>query len=240
MYIALAHAHRLAILPRRGLSIVEMLVGIAVGMFVLAGATLLTSSQLADNRFLLLETQIQQDLRATADIVTRELRRSGYWNNATTSTVWSPLGASAPSNGYQTFSLRGNPGAVHDVTFAYSKRAGPSPLVNAPTNAELFGYRLNAVNKTIEARMGAAGWQTLTDPTVLVITQFDITPVEDVIVVPCASACPGGGTACWPQQSMVNVTVEISGQAAHDPNVKRSVQSGVRIRNDRITGVCPS
>jgi hypothetical protein len=39
---------------------------------------------------------------------------------------------------------------------------------------------------------------------------------------------------------MVNVTVEISGQAAHDPNVKRSVQSGVRIRNDRITGVCPS
>jgi hypothetical protein len=75
---------------------------------------------------------------------------------------------------------------------------------------------------------------------VLVITQFDITPVEDVIVVPCANACPGGGTACWPQQSMVNVTVEISGQAAHDPNVKRSVQSGVRIRNDRITGVCPS
>ena len=71
----------------RGLSIVELMVGIAVGMFVLAGASLLASSQLSDNRQLLLETQVQQDLRATADLIARELRRGGYWANAG-STVW--------------------------------------------------------------------------------------------------------------------------------------------------------
>ena len=53
---------------QRGLTLVELMVGLAVGLFVLAGATLVVSSQLNDNRTLLLETQIQQDLRAKARI----------------------------------------------------------------------------------------------------------------------------------------------------------------------------
>ena len=63
----------------RGLSLVELMVGVAVGLFVVAAAALMASGQLSDNRRLLLETQLQQDLRATVDIVTRELRRTGYW-----------------------------------------------------------------------------------------------------------------------------------------------------------------
>lgn len=225
--------------PASGLSIVEMLVGIAVGMFVLAGATLVTSSQLSDNRQLILETQIQQDLRATADVITRELRRSGYWNNAT-ATVWGPSGASAPINAFQTFSQTGNPGVVDNVTFSYSKQNVVSaPVANAPNGDEQFGYRLNAIDKTIEAKVGGAGWQTLTDPNVVLITQFDLDPRTEVSVVPCAKSCVGGGTACWPQMLSVNVNISISGQATHDAKVKRSVQSGVRIRNDQITGVCP-
>ena len=74
-------------LRSRGLSIVEMLVGIAIGLFVVAGATLVATGQLADNRLLMLETQLQQDLRATADLVARELRRGGLWGNAADS-VW--------------------------------------------------------------------------------------------------------------------------------------------------------
>lgn len=69
--------HAFAMARQRGLSLVELLVGISVGLFVLAGATLLLSTQLGDNRRLLLETQLQQDLRATMDIITRELRRAG-------------------------------------------------------------------------------------------------------------------------------------------------------------------
>ena len=62
-----------------GLSLVELMVGVAVGLFVVAGATLVVSNQLGDNRRLMLETQIQQDLRAAADLIARDLRRSGYW-----------------------------------------------------------------------------------------------------------------------------------------------------------------
>ena len=69
---------------QRGLSIVELMVGIAVGLFVVAAASTLVATQLSDNRRLMLETQVHQDLRAAADIITREVRRSGYWNAAPT------------------------------------------------------------------------------------------------------------------------------------------------------------
>ena len=51
------------------------MVGVAVGLFVVAAASMLVATQLSDNRRLTLETQVQQDLRAAADIITRELRR---------------------------------------------------------------------------------------------------------------------------------------------------------------------
>ena len=55
-----------------------MMVGIAIGLFIVAGAVALVATQLGENRRMLLETQVQQDLRAAADIITRELRRGGY------------------------------------------------------------------------------------------------------------------------------------------------------------------
>ena len=66
---------------QRGLSIVEMMVGVTIGLLVVAGATMVVSTQLLDNRQLMVETQVQQDLRAAADIITRDLRRAGYTSN---------------------------------------------------------------------------------------------------------------------------------------------------------------
>ena len=60
------------------------MVGVAIGLFVVAAASMLVVTQLSDNRRLTLETQVQQDLRATADIITRELRRAGHWGKART------------------------------------------------------------------------------------------------------------------------------------------------------------
>src|SRR4051812_42106673 len=75
-----------------GLSLVELMVGVAVGLFVVAGATMAVANQLGDNRRLMLETQIQQDLRAAADLIARDIRRAGYWGRAE-SGIWSPAAA---------------------------------------------------------------------------------------------------------------------------------------------------
>ena len=77
------------------MSIVELLVGLAIGLFIVAtGLTLLTGN-LRENRSLLLEARLMQDLRTAADLVSRDLRRAGYWGAAVDG-VWSDGASSVP------------------------------------------------------------------------------------------------------------------------------------------------
>lgn len=223
----------------RGLSIVELMVGIAVGMFVLAGASLLVSSQLSDNRLLLLETQVQQDLRATADLIARDMRRGGFWANAG-STVWPAAGVAAPPNPYRGAWTDVGPGGRPEWSYSYSSDSTLNPENNAEDGAERFGFTLNTTSDAIEMRIGGAGWQALTDGNVVRVTQFTVTPNPQTIVVPCSKACPGGGIACWPTLVVLDYSIAIAASAVHDGRVGRSIRSDVRLRNDRVTGSCPT
>lgn len=104
---------------QRGLSLVELMVGVAVGLFVVAGATMLVANQLGDNRRLLLETQIQQDLRAAADIIVRDIRRSGYWGAAQTG-VWYAGSPGVTANPYTAVAPAVSGAAASSVSFNYS------------------------------------------------------------------------------------------------------------------------
>lgn len=223
----------------RGLSIIELMVGIAVGMFVLAGATLVVSSQLSDNRQLMLETQVQQDLRATADLIARDLRRGGYWANAG-STVWPAAGTVAPPNPYRGGWTFVNAGGHSEWSYAYTSDVDGTTENNIEDAVEQFGFRLSSGNDVIEMRLGGAGWQALTDVNVVRVNQFTITPNVQTIVVPCSKACPLGGNACWPTQVVLDYNIAIAASAVHDSRVGRSIRSDVRLRNDRVTGSCPA
>ncbi|NJK42625.1 MAG: hypothetical protein HC937_02780 [Aquincola sp.] len=88
---------------QRGLSVVELLIGAAVGLFIVGGAIALLVNQLRDNRVLLLETRVNQDLRSAADLVARDVRRAGYWGNALAGAVFpaasNPYRAVTPASG---------------------------------------------------------------------------------------------------------------------------------------------
>ena len=210
---------------QRGISLVEMMVGIAVGLFVVAGASIVVSTQLSDNRRLLLETQLHQDLRATADIITRELRRAGAEDNAL-SHVWSPAGsASSPRS---NITVAGNLG---EVGFEYVRSANPGP----------WGFKLEQVSSegvdrgVIRTRISSGGWQDLTDANTLNVTDFRVVQLPVVTeTLPCARACSVNplDTACWPTLSMRSYEIQIAAQALSDPRVRRSIRSTVRLRND--------
>ncbi|MES1161637.1 MAG: prepilin-type N-terminal cleavage/methylation domain-containing protein, partial [Rhizobacter sp.] len=64
---------------QHGLSLIELMIGVAIALFIaVAGSTLLVG-HLRENRALLLEARLTQDLRTAADLITRDLRRAGYW-----------------------------------------------------------------------------------------------------------------------------------------------------------------
>lgn len=219
---------------QRGLSMVELLVGVAIGLFIAATGTTLLASNLREGRALLVETRLMQDLRTAADVIARDLRRAGYWGSAADG-VWSGGTSSVQANPYAA--VAPNTAASDAVSFRYSRDTTEN---NSIDSNEQFGFRLR--KGVIELQLGAGNWQALTDSGTLTVTSFSVTPtVQDVsLAATCTLPCPPGSSAtCPPRQEIRSLDVSISARAANDPAVTRSVRSNVRVRNDPLVGACP-
>lgn len=206
---------------QRGLSLVEMMVGIAVGLFIVAGSTLVVTAQLGDNRRLLIETQLQQDLRATGDVITRELRRSGgVAGESPSKFVWVP-GTSAVPVAYNAITISES---GSQVDFEYRRNAVAGP----------WGFKLDGgVIKTFTS----GDWQALTDSNVMEVTVFNVQPIDSLTeVIPCPRGCGGDptDTSCWPTVEVRNYEVRIEAQSRVDSSVQRALRSQVRVRNDAV------
>lgn len=208
----------------RGLSLVELMVGIAVGLFITGAATLVVTSQLADTRRLLLDTQLQQDLRATTDIITRELRRAGSAGSTTIAQngIWFPTVGNVVENSW-TGITPDDGEASSNVEFRYRRSGG---------NEGPFGFKVEG--ETVKSLIGGV-WQELTDSRIMRVTELTVTPdAEQTFQIPCPRTCPGGGTACWPTLSVRGYQVLITAESRVDPDVVRTLRSHVRVRNDQV------
>jgi prepilin peptidase dependent protein B len=227
---------------QRGLSIVELLVGVAVGLFLVAGAATLFVTNLGNSRQLLLEARINQDLRATVDLITRDLRRAGYWGNSlagTTATVTAGVSATTP-NPYRAIT----PG-TGIVEYSFEQGAAN------------FGFQRVDVNGVgvVQMKLGAGNWQPVTDRTAMDVTAFTVTPTEtnvdvrtacavaccsdaDVTAGTCATRNIAAGASC-PTIRVRQYAVTLTASAIGDARVTRTLQTRVRPRNDEYGGVCP-
>jgi len=211
---------------------VELLVGTAIGLIIVAAATTVVVRHARENRALMVEARLVQDLRTAADIVSRDLRRAGYWA-ASASGVRGDDGSAVVANPYAALTPDG--AASDAVRLSFSRDASENGLVD---NNEQFGFRLR--NGTIELQLGASNWQALTDPATLVVTAFNVAPhtEETSLARFCAEPCAAGSTSCPPRQQVRSFMLAIAGRSALDANVTRSVQSGVRLRNVSVVGNC--
>jgi len=235
------HPARPRPLRQRGLSIVELMVGVTIGLFILAGTTMMLTTQLGDNRRLLLEAQMQQDMRAAADMIARDIRRAGYWAQAYRQ-VW-PDDPDAPpmANPYRVMTPAAAANGSTSVVYDRSTDEERGNMIGTDDNAvdgvagvaggtrEQVGFQLNELRQTIDYLVGN-GWQALTDPAVMRVTQFSL--IITARDLPCVGACPIGPGGCPLRQSARDVTVTIIAQAVHDPAVQRSLQDNIRLRND--------
>lgn len=220
----------------RGLSLVELMIGIAVGMFVVAAAATLVATQLTENRRMQLELQVQQDLRATADIITRELRRAASIAqfNDVANYVWTP-GTLWQANDNVPAAPASGPST--SVTFQQAR---------SPNGVGSSGFRLD--NGTVQTFLVGSGWQPLTDTTTMTVTTFSIDLVsEGAIRVACAKLCDDGTDNCWPTVTVRTYTIDITGRSTNDAQVVRSLRSSVRVRNEILeadpilgTRACPA
>ncbi len=211
----------------RGTTLVELMVGLALGMFIVSVMVRATIGQLFDHRRLMLEAQVEQDLRAAADVMVRDLRRSGYWAGA----LMQLAAVGGVANPYAAVTAKAG-----GLTYAYSRDTQDD---QATGDADASGVKLDG--GVLKLRMGDAGWQSLTDPQTVTVRKANISlgvqrvPLSDY----CPNPCPSTGTShCPPMQELRDVHIQLVGVAAADAQVVRSLDVDVRLRNDQLVGAC--
>lgn len=215
-----------------GVSLVELLIGITIGLFIVGASLTALQMQLRESRSLIAQNRLMQDLRAAADLMARDLRRVSYWGAADHG-VWPPTGfAGAAINPYTAMTTSGSA-----VAFRYSRDAVENDLVDSN---EQFGYRLR--NGVLEMQLGIAPWQAMTDSTTMKVTRFEVTPTEQLrsLAGSCTTPCPIADLNCPPQLHVRSLVLMLTAQGLGETTIERSVRSTVRLRNDTITGHCPA
>ena len=233
---------------QRGMSIVELMVGIALGMFLVAGAATLFVSHLGNSRRLLQEARVNQDLRAAADLIARDLRRAGHWGNAIAGTVVATGATATTPNPYKA--VVDNAGQ-QKIEYQYSR----DPVEDGVVNANEFGgiQRTNA--GVIQMKINNA-WQDVTDPNTINVSALTILPSEqpvdardacataccsdaDVAAATCALRNIAAGARC-PEITVRRYQLTLTAAATTDSTVRRTLTTSVRVRNDEQSGVCPA
>jgi prepilin peptidase dependent protein B len=218
----------------RGLSLVELMVGLAVGLVVIALAIAAMARQAGASRSLLLDAQLTQELRAATDLLVRHVRRAGHWSEAAQG-VWRP---DRPAPAVSPHTLLSE--APDRLRFSYSSPAADTDVPLAANDH--FGFRLR--DGILDIELGEGRWQPLTDPALLRITRLVLTPREHDRPMPggCPQACPATGadrvTTCPPRVRVRQVDVRVEAEATRHPEVHRQVVTQVRTRNDMLVGGC--
>ena len=232
----------------RGFSLVELMVAMVAGLVVGGAVLAFAIASMKSNADYLVSTRLTQDLRSTLDLVTRELRRSGYDEDS--------LGyiSTSSGSGFARLLLDDETATAGDfqcVIFAYD-RAGGAIVGGSPEpgNGEIRGFRyaersidgvdIGVVEYAVSddgitptcagdapdytdypATCNAgSGWCALSDPTRLAITSFIIRDRRT------------GVPASAPVVQVRELDVTITGDAIGSDEYTRTFASTVRVRSD--------
>lgn len=229
----------------RGFSLVELMVGSAVAIWLLLGAIQLIGHHFASYRAQVRELRLNQELRAAVDVMARDLKRAGHWNGALQAFA---AGAVSTDNPYAPVTL-GNTTPSSSMEYGYDQ--------SATTQPNAFGFRRRVSSDgmgSLQMKNAAGGWQPLTDPAVVNITELTITPVLRSIPLWTSCPCrfrPVHTPACedsalqelahMPRVWIHQYDIEIAGNAAGDTTLARVVSEHVRLGNSATVDLdgCP-
>ena len=219
------------VMRQRGFTLVELMIGLAVGLFIVGAASGLLAARLREHKAMLVEARLMQDLRTSMDIVMRDLRRSGYWGEASAA-----MRAGSPSS--NPYLAPAPASAASDaVSFQLSRDDVEN---NKLDDNEQFGFRLR--KGVLDMLIGGGSWQALNDAGTMTVTAFTVTPTvrDQALADLCDTPCPVGVVACGPTLQQRSLAVSITARAGADSRIVRTLTGEVKLRNDAIAGACPA
>ena len=144
----------------KGETLTGLLVGMSVGLVVLAAGSAMLANHLRAHRTALQDSHLHTDLRSATDWMARELRKAQY--NANAWQTRSPAACNDPfCQGHQDFGIDGD-----EINFSYDRNHN-----GQRDNDECMGFRLSDSALLARRTCSSSGsWQAITDRANLSIT----------------------------------------------------------------------
>lgn len=207
----------------RGFSLVELMVAITLGLFILAGITAFYAEVVRSNAAVLKTAHLQQTLWSLMTVMADDLRRAGYWSRAELALDGATVNGFAPVH------------VVDDSCILYSYDEDKDDADGAPDPEDQHGFRLadgRIQIKTSDNTCGAATctdcdsgtWWLLTDPQSIRITALAFTGDERAYPV-------AGGTR---EIVAREIGISLAGEIAADATVRHRLDTSVSVRNHEL------
>lgn len=231
----------------RGFGLVELMIAMAAGLVVIGALIAFITATAQSSRTNIRSTRMMQELRRSMNLVEREIRRSGYDQNArnfvgTCVNITTP--GACPLSNFNSLVISSSSCLI----VAYDNPANSTP--GAISAGEYHGFRLQAnaagvgVVQTSLAgstvpncsdAYGSTNWSDVTDPRIIDITSLNFT--QPTAFGGCVSTASG----LW--LVVQDVLVQMGGQwtdpATHQVT-RRAIEQSIRVKNDRVSTTKPS
>lgn len=187
---------------QRGISLVELMVSLSIGVLLMLGLTTFMSGTVVNNASSIKTIQFNQEMRAAMTLMIRDIRRAGYWG----------------SPNYTTGSLSG---VGYGTTYS-------NPFANVDTGTAgciLYRYDKNNSGTTSSTCGGDSDWAPLTSTNNLKVTSLSFSETDSAPVYT-------NGTSSGPNIKVRYVTITLTAQCATDGKIRQTLQETIRLGND--------
>lgn len=214
---------------QHGFTFTELMVALAINAFLFAAIISVFVANLDHYRRTINLSRLNQQLHTAIFVMSNEIRRAGYWSNAS-----SNIGGSANNNPFMASGTDITiPAGNQCILFTYDRdNDGALPSISSSIDDERYGFRLNGT--ALQARpagaafsctAAASSWENMLDTNVIQITALSFTTNFKTLTT-------GPGSKGITTRG---ITISITGQLTSDNTITKTLTQYVRVRNDLIS-----
>jgi type IV pilus assembly protein PilW len=182
---------------QRGLTIIELIIGMAVGLLVVGGAISMYVQAIRSSNDTLRSSKLNQEISALMSVIVNDVRRAGFWGGVIpgeyAENPFSQTGATILTvlDDMANNADQGPIGQGSCLVYTYDATYLPGNVAGTLDSTDLFGFRLNGTVVQMRATGVVDGaacvggtcnscsngvWQNVTDPDLIEITalNFDL------------------------------------------------------------------
>lgn len=217
------HFHKAA----AGFTFTELMIAMALNGFLFVAIVAIFVAGLTHYNTIFQTNELYTQLHAAMDVMVADIRRAGYWSNASTI-----IGTSSNTNPFMAAGTDISVGTGNNcilLTYDHTN-SGSLPAISSTYDDLRYGYRLNggAVQSrpwgaTFACTAAATNWTNITDTNVINVTTLSFTLSTQVIT-------EGAHTI-----TVRYVTITLTGTVKGNTAISETLVENVRVANDKYT-----